>query len=61
MVNKLILERENQSVCQQDSLSEKKENLSEGKEKNDSIKVKFSVLPQGIILGLLLVLECVHV
>ena len=43
MVNKLISNRENQSLCHHNPWSEKNENLSEVKEKNDSKKVKISV------------------
>ena len=47
MVNKLISNRENQSSCHHNPSSEKNENLSEVKEKNDSLKVKISFLFEG--------------
>jgi len=47
MVNKLISNRENQSSCHHNPSSEKNENLSEVKEKNDSKKVKISVFFEG--------------
>jgi len=47
MVNKLISNLENQSSCHRNSSPEKNENLSEEKEKNDSLKVKISFLFEG--------------